>query len=347
VLYYPYGETRWITGTLQTDFTYTGQRSEGPGLGGLMDYGARHYDPALGRFLSPDTIVPNPANPQDLNRYVYVRNNPLLYVDPSGHIGCKIGEKSTECYNKCVAGGGGEDCKHTYPPDDPGGGDGGGGEGRLVEEGVRAMWWLYTSGFGTSSPGFIRFPLSNPVRISLIGKNGISAEAATRTGTCFYSTDVSLGLAGRIESGDPRAPRLDNEGVTVPGPGGETENHLDWRASQFGHTWKLPRREANLGDVTASIRGKLGLYIGNVYLDPYFSIQSSGEVAIELPHEVTIKIEPYLRIQHTFHTIPTTAVATVATAYVIYKAAPALVPPLAFGVTQLAPQLVPQLSGAR
>jgi len=50
-----------------------------------MYYGARYYDPTLGRFVQADTIVPNPANPQDLNRYSYVRNNPLRYRDPSGH----------------------------------------------------------------------------------------------------------------------------------------------------------------------------------------------------------------------------------------------------------------------
>jgi hypothetical protein len=31
--------------------------------------------------------VPNPGNPQDLNRYAYVRNNPLKYIDPTGHEG--------------------------------------------------------------------------------------------------------------------------------------------------------------------------------------------------------------------------------------------------------------------
>jgi hypothetical protein len=50
-----------------------------------MYYRARYYDPAIGRFISADTIVPNPENPQDLNRYAYVRNNPLKYTDPSGH----------------------------------------------------------------------------------------------------------------------------------------------------------------------------------------------------------------------------------------------------------------------
>jgi hypothetical protein len=47
--------------------------------------GARWYDPALGRFISPDSIVPQPGNPQSLNRYSYVLNNPLKYTDPSGH----------------------------------------------------------------------------------------------------------------------------------------------------------------------------------------------------------------------------------------------------------------------
>ncbi len=49
------------------------------------DYVARQYDPALGRFLQADTIVPDPANPQSLNRYSYTLGNPLRYTDPSGH----------------------------------------------------------------------------------------------------------------------------------------------------------------------------------------------------------------------------------------------------------------------
>jgi hypothetical protein len=54
----------------------------------------------LGRFLSPDPIVPNPANPQDLNRYTYVYNNPLRYTDPTGH--CVFAGADTVA---CVAGG--------------------------------------------------------------------------------------------------------------------------------------------------------------------------------------------------------------------------------------------------
>ncbi len=83
--YSPYGMTRpGLAGTgLPTDRRFTGQREE-PSLG-FYDYGARPYAPALGRFLQADTIVPNPADPQSLNRYSYVNNNPLRYTDPSGH----------------------------------------------------------------------------------------------------------------------------------------------------------------------------------------------------------------------------------------------------------------------
>jgi RHS repeat-associated protein len=81
--YYPYGETRYAAGTLPTDFGFTGQRNDA--TIGLYDYHARWYDPTLGRFISADTIVPDPGTPQDFNRYAYVSNNPLRYTDPSGH----------------------------------------------------------------------------------------------------------------------------------------------------------------------------------------------------------------------------------------------------------------------
>jgi hypothetical protein len=46
---------------------------------------ARLYDPVIGRFITPDTIIPEPYNPQSLNRYAYCLNNPLIYTDPTGH----------------------------------------------------------------------------------------------------------------------------------------------------------------------------------------------------------------------------------------------------------------------
>jgi hypothetical protein len=40
----------------------------------------------LNRFTQPDSIVPNPSNSQDWDRYSYVRNNPIRFIDPTGHV---------------------------------------------------------------------------------------------------------------------------------------------------------------------------------------------------------------------------------------------------------------------
>jgi len=49
---------------------------------------ARYYVPNTNRWLSPDSIVPDPTNPQSFNRYSYVRNNPVNFTDPTGHREC-------------------------------------------------------------------------------------------------------------------------------------------------------------------------------------------------------------------------------------------------------------------
>ena len=51
---------------------YTGQELDDTGL---LYYGARYYDPTLGRFVSPDTLIPDPTQPLDYNRYLYARGN--------------------------------------------------------------------------------------------------------------------------------------------------------------------------------------------------------------------------------------------------------------------------------
>ena len=50
----------------------------------LIHMNGRMYDANLGRFLSPDNYIQDPFNTQHYNRYGYVWNNPLKYVDPSG-----------------------------------------------------------------------------------------------------------------------------------------------------------------------------------------------------------------------------------------------------------------------
>jgi RHS repeat-associated protein len=116
--YFPFGECWQSQGNLPTDKLFTGQRLDGTGL---YYYGGRYYDPNIGRFISADTFtqwstefdvvsdpltvnailaglgsvtapqgnypsftLQAPVNPQNLNRYSYVRNNPLAYTDPYG-----------------------------------------------------------------------------------------------------------------------------------------------------------------------------------------------------------------------------------------------------------------------
>jgi RHS repeat-associated protein len=81
--YAPFGSQRAHTGTSTSDYRYTDQELDAEN--GLYNYNARLYDPFIGRFISADTIIPEPFNPQSLNRYPYCLNNPLIYVDPSGH----------------------------------------------------------------------------------------------------------------------------------------------------------------------------------------------------------------------------------------------------------------------
>jgi len=50
----------------------------------LINMNGRVYDPLLGRFLSPDPYIQMPDFTQNLNRYSYCLNNPLMYTDPSG-----------------------------------------------------------------------------------------------------------------------------------------------------------------------------------------------------------------------------------------------------------------------
>lgn len=77
----PWGNV--LAGGTQTKFQYTGQEKDSET--GLNYYNARYYSPTLRRFTQPDTLVSDVYNPQDLNRYSYVGNNPVKNTDPSGH----------------------------------------------------------------------------------------------------------------------------------------------------------------------------------------------------------------------------------------------------------------------
>jgi RHS repeat-associated protein len=67
-------------------------------------FGARYYASTMGRFLSPDDVIITPerlTNPQQLNLYAYVANNPLRFIDPTGEILQCVGDakSQSQCFS--------------------------------------------------------------------------------------------------------------------------------------------------------------------------------------------------------------------------------------------------------
>ncbi|HEX3627414.1 MAG TPA: toxin TcdB middle/N-terminal domain-containing protein [Verrucomicrobiae bacterium] len=84
-VYFPFGRTNTASpqAGFQVSRRFTGQVFDAES--GLCYYNARYYDPELGRFIQPDTIIPDLGNPQSYNRYSYCVNDPLTFNDPTGH----------------------------------------------------------------------------------------------------------------------------------------------------------------------------------------------------------------------------------------------------------------------
>jgi len=78
--YQPFGVDSGLSGS--EEFRYTSKPSDD--ATGLYYFGARYYDPTIGRFITEDPHPGSLSDPQSLNRYVYCRNNPHKYTDPDG-----------------------------------------------------------------------------------------------------------------------------------------------------------------------------------------------------------------------------------------------------------------------
>jgi RHS repeat-associated protein len=79
--YAPFGQQ--LDSTAENEkIAYTGKEHDD--LTGLTYFGARFYDPYVGRFTSVDPVGFVESNPMSFNRYAYVNNNPYRYIDPDG-----------------------------------------------------------------------------------------------------------------------------------------------------------------------------------------------------------------------------------------------------------------------
>jgi RHS repeat-associated protein len=85
--YVPYGPNYAISG--KEVFMYTGKPYDA--ATGLYYFAARFYDPSLGRFITEDSYNGTKTDPLSMNRYSYAVENPIKYVDPTGHCIPKYG----------------------------------------------------------------------------------------------------------------------------------------------------------------------------------------------------------------------------------------------------------------
>jgi RHS repeat-associated protein len=85
IVYLPFGEIcqPHSAGTDIATTKFTGKELDEET--GLYFFGARYYDPSIGRFISADSLAPSLTDAQAFSRYSYTRNNPIAYVDPTGH----------------------------------------------------------------------------------------------------------------------------------------------------------------------------------------------------------------------------------------------------------------------
>ena len=132
--HHQFGGTWYETGT-NTKFKFTSyEREAGTGSAGDLDYAVyRSHYPRLGRFTSPDPVAGSVIDPQSLNRYAYVRNDPINLTDP-------LGLDPIICFNRW---GYFYPCKGGHFSGGGGGGGGGGESGPWAPFGNAVYDYLY------------------------------------------------------------------------------------------------------------------------------------------------------------------------------------------------------------
>ncbi len=86
--FYPYGGERVTSSGSGNPYKFTGKERDSES--GLYNFGARYHSPQYQRFMSADPAglaVADLSNPQTLNQYAYVNNNPINMTDPTGLCG--------------------------------------------------------------------------------------------------------------------------------------------------------------------------------------------------------------------------------------------------------------------
>ncbi|MCG3113083.1 MAG: hypothetical protein MCM46_14800 [Candidatus Manganitrophus sp. SB1] len=208
-VYYPFGDP--YIDNAGVHYKYTGQERDNETA--LYFYNARYYDSRIGRFISPDSIVQSRSNPQFLNRYSYVVNNPMKLIDPSGQVttcsgsGCGwygipsllnctytcspkkstpappvVTNNSASFYNACAN----YNCAPVPPP-----GSGGGNAGNSCPVGgCSGLWGSITNLTNTSATHGM-----------IVGNGNIQASVSANTPGGVKEKTVSVTLGGSAGAG--------------------------------------------------------------------------------------------------------------------------------------------------
>jgi RHS repeat-associated protein len=234
--YYPNGQEIDFNTACNTSYKFTGyERDSETGL----DYAfARYYNSRLGRFMTGDPAPADLSDPQTLNRYAYVRNNPVNLTDP---IGMDL------CGDICSDPDPGPD---PGPDPDPGPPGGGGGGGVPIQPGRPNPPKLHppqrpephaieipntlgslmpsnpgcTYGSGSCGGGIygatgtvIYYPNTNPLNFNvwslnfwLFGNTKGKWWPSKASGSCSIYTGSNRGLLGNICGGFGEGPRMDS-----------------------------------------------------------------------------------------------------------------------------------------
>ena len=227
--YRPYGEVLSQSTSFDPSLGYAGEKLDG---NGLIYLHARYLDPKLGRFISAD-----PTSSDGLNRYAYVRDNPISFVDHSGY-----GSTPNETYLAAIYAGGivaqWADAPRQY---------GTIGAATAVENGNAAFYSWFTGG-GDTYDGHAR-----------VGSPQFTAQLVVAAGSL-----VPVGEMAELAQGAKAAMNI---GIGSVDEIGAAVQRLDSRGISMGQPWIFQGGDAAMGGT--GVQGKLAaLENGEVLAQP-------------------------------------------------------------------------------
>jgi RHS repeat-associated protein len=236
----PYGEEMVITAdSTGNHYKFTGKERDSES--GLDDFTARYFGSSLGRFISPDPMGGDTKDPQSLNRYAYVRNNPLKLTDPTGLN-----------FNLACSGPDTDTCQ-------------GGLQGTTT-----TTTTTDANGNQTTTSAFTATEISNDKNGNLVDQNG------NRYSGTFDGTNVSFTQNGSTQSstGVWKEGSDPTSGITG---GGALDDSFHFTFAQHGPGQKLNAFGYHVGSPEDAI-GKLGAAgIRLSMLDTIFNLHEMGE----------------------------------------------------------------------